>query len=146
MLYGRLNLTNFKDLKLESAFIVFWHTDGSSNSGLNSCMDPWPPKIHLSWRTGHLYKHSLEQMVPKSAIWHSSFVVQQPHNYHDEYQRKTQHKYTKFVHLHCLLCAHPENRSLIQSLTLMRLATRSTHVHDASRCVMYQCVYAHCTY
>ena len=79
MRYGRLNLTNFRGLKLDPAFTAFSHTDGSSNSGLDSCVDPWPPEIHISWRIGRSHEHSLEQMVPKSAVWHSSFVVRQPH-------------------------------------------------------------------
>ena len=27
-----------------------------------------------------MLEHSLEQIVPNSAVWHSSFVVRQPHN------------------------------------------------------------------
>ena len=73
-----------------TGFTTFSYDDGSSNGGLDSCVDSWPPEIHMSWRIGHLHKYSLEQMVPKSALWHGSFVVGQPHNsdYYNGYQWK----------------------------------------------------------
>jgi len=40
MSYGRLNLTNFRGFKLDLAFTVFSHEDGSTNSGLDGYVDP----------------------------------------------------------------------------------------------------------
>ena len=71
MSYRRLNLTNFRGFKLDPAFTAFSHDDSSSNSGLDGCVDSWPPEIHIPWRIGCSHKHSLEQMVPKSALWHA---------------------------------------------------------------------------
>ena len=73
MHYGNLNLTNFRGLKLDLAFAAFSHTDWNSNSSLDKCVDPLPPEVHI--RIGCSHEHSMEQLVPKSAIWHSSYVI-----------------------------------------------------------------------
>ena len=72
MSYRRLNLTNFRGFKLDPAFTAFSHDNGSSNSGLDGFVDSWPPEIHISWRIARSHKHSLEQMVPKSALCEGS--------------------------------------------------------------------------
>ena len=58
------------------AFTVFSHTDRSSNSSLDSYVDPWPPEIHISWKIGFAWT----QLGTNGAEICCSFVVRQLHN------------------------------------------------------------------
>ena len=65
-----LESDHLERLQSKPDFTALSHEDRSSNNGLDSCADSWPPEIHILWRMGSSHKHSLELIVTKCAIWH----------------------------------------------------------------------------